>query len=315
MKPSEFWKNFKIGEELGVSGTFIYNGVRRFYELRKLDHTDELFEVFYNLAVGFERLLKIAVVLLEHDDSGDQAKFEESLKTHSHSELFGRVKKVASVELGRQHTDFLRLLEQFYQQTRYGRFSIDSVIEHPREKAELCQFLTKHLKVSFSDDEQPFGIFNDDQYRKFIRKLSLKISSDLFQIIKVRAGTLGLYTDELRHGSKAETVFLGETDIHAEDTLWKELLVFFMNTKETNGYLKFLRETPPLEFDPGDIDDYLDCFQADAAKAFVIDQLEHLYQELPDKSERLMRMGVIGSPNVYFGDDEEDNDDEFEPLA
>lgn len=64
MKPAQFWKNFKLGEEVSVSGAFIYNGMRRFHEMRKLDYTDEVFEVLYNLSVGFERLLKIAVVLL-----------------------------------------------------------------------------------------------------------------------------------------------------------------------------------------------------------------------------------------------------------
>lgn len=55
LKPDQFWKNFKLGEELDVAGTFIYNGVRRFYELRKLDHTDEIFEVFYYPSIGLER--------------------------------------------------------------------------------------------------------------------------------------------------------------------------------------------------------------------------------------------------------------------
>nr|VFK37614.1 MAG: hypothetical protein BECKSD772F_GA0070984_101717 [Candidatus Kentron sp. SD]VFK41293.1 MAG: hypothetical protein BECKSD772E_GA0070983_101112 [Candidatus Kentron sp. SD] len=63
MKTTEFWKNFKLGEELSISGTFIYNGMRRFHEIRIFDYTDEVFEVFYNLSIGFERLLKIAVVL------------------------------------------------------------------------------------------------------------------------------------------------------------------------------------------------------------------------------------------------------------
>lgn len=93
MKPSDFWKNFKLGEEVSVSGAFIYNGIRRFYELRKLDHPDELFEVFYYLSIGFERLLKIAVVLIEHDDHGDQAALEKSLITHNHLDLLHRIRR------------------------------------------------------------------------------------------------------------------------------------------------------------------------------------------------------------------------------
>src|SRR5699024_8247817 len=50
MNRSEFWKNFRLGEELDVSGTFIYNGLRRFHELRKLDYSADLFEVLYQLS-------------------------------------------------------------------------------------------------------------------------------------------------------------------------------------------------------------------------------------------------------------------------
>jgi len=82
-------------------------------------------------------------------------------------------------------------------------------------------------------------------------------------------------TEALRHGSKAQTIFLGEADIPTEDVLWKELLVFFMNTKTTSEYLQFLSGIPPLDFDPELVDDYLSCFQSDAAKAFVRDELEH----------------------------------------
>jgi len=134
MKPTEFWKNFKLGEELSVSGTFIYNGVRRFYELRELDHEDELFEVLYDLAVGFERLLKVVVALLEHKDSDDQEEFEKSLITHSRPELLRRIKQHRTVELGPQHNDFLDLLARFYKQIRYGRFGLDSVYDHHRER-------------------------------------------------------------------------------------------------------------------------------------------------------------------------------------
>ena len=61
MNPSDFWKNFRLGEEIHISGTFIYYGLRRFHELRKLDFDDELFEFLYELSVGLERLLKSAV--------------------------------------------------------------------------------------------------------------------------------------------------------------------------------------------------------------------------------------------------------------
>ena len=79
MTPSEYWKNFRLGEEIHISGAFIYNGLRQFHELKSLDIADELFEFLYELSVGLERLLKIAVVLYEHTDTVDQDELERSL--------------------------------------------------------------------------------------------------------------------------------------------------------------------------------------------------------------------------------------------
>jgi hypothetical protein len=315
MKHTNFWKNFQLGEELDVAGAFIYNGIRRFHELRKLDHPDDLFEVLYNLSVGFERLLKVTVVLLEHKESDDQNRFEKSLITHSHPELLRRIKKHAPMNLGTQHNNFLSLLAKFYKTIRYGRFSLNSAYDSHREQREICTFLVKNINVIFPDNHSPFGLFNDDASRKFMRRVALKISSVIYAIVKARSSELNLYTYELRSGSKAETVFLGNANISVEDVLWKELLIFFINTKKTSGYLKFLRETPPLDFDAGDIGDYLDCFQSDAAKSFVMGQLEELYGEMPNKSERLERISVIGAPNVDFSEDdsEEELDEDFEP--
>jgi hypothetical protein len=158
--------------------------LRGFHQLRKLDHPDELFEVLYNLAVGFERLLKIVVVLLEHSDSDDQEAFEKSLITHSHLDLLARIKKMQKLKLSTQHNDFLSLLARFYKQIRYGRFGLDSVFDGSRERREICEFLAKHLKVEFGEGESPFGTFNDDRYRKFLHQVSMKIANSLYEIVE-----------------------------------------------------------------------------------------------------------------------------------
>lgn len=307
MTPSQFWKNFGLGEELSISGTFIYNGLRRFHELKKLDHADEIFEVFYNLSVGLERLLKITVVLLEHKDDGNQEELEQSLITHNHLELLHRVKQFVTVNLGTPHNEFLGLLAKFYKSHRYDRFTLSSISDFHKERDALYEFLAKYLGVEFDDADSVFGTSNDARYRKFLRNTVKKISTVLYQIIETRAHELNLYTYELRHGSKAQTIFLGEADIPAEDVLWKELLVFFMNTNAKSGYLDFLKGIPPLDFDPALVDDYLDCFQSDAAKAFVRDELECLYEQIDDKRKRLELIGVIGAVGVDFGDSDEED--------
>lgn len=307
MNPSDFWKNFRLGEEVGVSGTFIYNGLRRFHEMKSLEHTDELFEFLYDLSVGFERLLKIAVVLFEHRDDIDQNVLEKSLITHNHLKLLTRLKKHIEINFGSPQIELLSLLSKFYKSHRYDRFCLSSVYDTKKEQQAIFSWFTKHLNVEFNDKNSFFGNSNDDRYRKFVQRTALSISRTIFKIIKEQAHSINLYTYELRHGSKAESVFLREIEISDEDVLWKELLVYFMNTKDSSSYLKFLRSIEPLEFDPALVSDYLECFKSDSGNTFVMDELEYLYSEsVSDVKERLEMMQVIGANNIFLGMDDEE---------
>lgn len=182
----------------------------------------------------------------------------------------------------------------------------------------MGEFLSKHLKVQALETKGFMATSNDDRYRRFLHRHVCKLSNALYKLIDDRAHDLNLNTWELRSGSKAETVFRGEADIPGEDVLWKELLLFFMNTKESTGYLRHMRAIPPLDFDPADANDFLASFRSDAAKAEVRDQLEALYAELEKPGDRLALMATIGDPSYDFedyhdedtdnGDDDSDNE-------
>lgn len=313
MNQTEFWKNFRLGEEIQISGTFIYNGLRRFHETSKLDREDELFEFLYQISVGLERLLKIGVVLFEHTEGCDQNKLEESLKTHNHQELASRLHKHVDLQLSTPHYDLLALLGTFYKSLRYDRFTLSSVYNGAREAKAIQTLLSKHLQVAFPKDRSYFGVDNDDRYRNFIQRTVQKIAQNVYQAISNRARTLNLYTYELRHESKAESVLLRKVDINDEDVLWKELLIFFMNAEPSTGYLKLLKDTTPLDFDPALVFDYLNCFKSDGYKVGVMDELEHHYEEM-DKTERNKRLELMRSigENLFFSEDDIDDNEKPE---
>lgn len=122
---------------------------------------------------------------------------------------------------------------------------------------------------------------NSTRNRRHIGKVVAKISGELYKIVRRRASELHLYTDELRSGSKAEKIFLkNECQFTSEDVLWKELLVFFMNTRANSGLLSFLRSIEPLDFDKALANDYLQCFQSEEEKGNVMDELEEFYANL-----------------------------------
>lgn len=313
MNQTEFWKNFRLGEEIQISGTFIYNGLRRFHEMSKLDREDEIFEFLYQLSVGLERLLKIGVVLFEHTEECKQNELEESLKTHNHQELVSRLNNHVDLQLSTPHYDLLVMLGTFYKKLRYDRFMLSSVYSGAKEAKAIQALLAKHLQVELPQNASYLGVDNDDRYRKFIQRTIQKVTQNVYQAIENRARSLNLYTYELRHESKAESVFLRKLNINDEDVLWKELLIFFMNVEPSTGYLKLLKTTQPLDFDPALVFDYLNCFKSDAYKAGVMDELEHYYEEM-DKTERNKRLELIGAigKNLFFSEDDIDDNEESE---
>ena len=307
MRISEYWKNFRLGEELSISGTFIYNGLRSFHDADQLDHPENVFEVLYNLSIGIERLLKVTVILLEHSEANNQNELEASLKTHNHLELLARVKKYSLLPFERPHNDLLSLLSRFYISYRYDRFTLSSATVLDKEKEALLAYFSKYLSTDSPKNHDLLGTPNPKRYMAFLRKVTIKISSTLYKIVSDKARDSNLYTYELRSESKAYAVFLGEANISAEASLWKELLLFFMNTNKKSGYLEFLRGIKPLDFDPELVEDYLDCFQRNSPNMSVLEELEFHYDEMEEgKVERMQTLNVIGSAGVYFGDPEDD---------
>ncbi|WP_028298626.1 hypothetical protein [Olivibacter sitiensis] len=69
--PIKFWKNFRLGTELQISGGLIYNGLCSFDQIEYFYYEHEVFEFLYSLSIGLERLEKIVVILTEHDEEMD----------------------------------------------------------------------------------------------------------------------------------------------------------------------------------------------------------------------------------------------------
>jgi hypothetical protein len=149
MNREQVWKNFDLGQELSIAGTFLYNGLRRFHEMRTLENTDEVFEFVYDLSVGLERLLKVAIILLEHHSSTEPAAFEASLITHNHLDLLARVRLHAAVPTGPEHNRLLALLSTFYKTFRYDRYSLSIGWEPDKELVALRDLFVANLDVSF----------------------------------------------------------------------------------------------------------------------------------------------------------------------
>ena len=304
MKKELFWKNFNLGTELAISGNFIYNGLKAFDELESFYYEDEIFEFFYYISVGIERLEKIAIILIEHDSIDDQECFEKSLISHNHLELMERVKKkYSNLKLSNIHNSFIQLLGNFYKTMRYDRYSLKEPQLYDKEKKALLDFITRRLTIKCEENTE-----NTFRIKKFIGKIVGKIATEFYEVIVKETKRLNIYLHEQRPSSKACKIFVKkEFDFLNENVLWKELLIFLMKNKEQEKIIQFINKIEPLEFDSAMIPEYLEIFHNDLKKQEHVDELEELYNDVKDKKNRLEMLDIIGDPNSLF-DFEPDED-------
>jgi hypothetical protein len=305
MTPEEWWKNFALGIEIDVAGTFIHNGIKALHELSSLNHPEDSFEVLYNLSVGIERLLKVAIILIEHCDHIDMAQFEKSLISHNTIDLANRVNSQCNLQLSNIHREFLSILSKFYKTHRYGRYSLSVVPEIYKEQRLFLDFVAKHLKTSLPIDDKFLPISNTDQIRRFVGKVVKKICDELFQVVCQRANELNINTAEIRGDSKALKIFYGKhLDFIDEKLKKKELLLFLMNPKSHGPHIDLLRSFDALELDPDRAPNYIQALLNDANLLNVEDEVDEVYIEVTNIRERLDFLEIVDKHLSYESEDE-----------
>jgi len=305
MKPDEWWKNFSIGVELDVAGAFIFNGIKELDSIENLNQEVDVFEVLYNLSVGIERLLKVSVILIEHNDSVDIEYFEKSLITHSSSALITRVESYRSMNLSGVHNKLISMLDKFYKTHRYGRYSLSSIPSNiDAGKQIFLKFVSENLDITIDYYDESAFIENTDQIKKFVGKTVKKISKELFSIIQKKAHELNIYTDELRGDSKAIWVFYGERlDFIDENMAKRELILFLMNPKSQGGHINLLRSFDCLDLNPVFASSHIKALLNDRHLPYVMDELEEVYTEIENIRERFGMLGVIDNEYLSYGDE------------
>lgn len=179
MKPEQFWQNFELGVEIDIASTFLYDGLNNLHQMDTFHYETEIFNFLYNVSVGVERFLKVAIILQEFSDETDAEEFEKSLITHNHSDLLSRLNKSCKLNLGKPHIEFISLLAKFYKSFRYDRYSLNTVYDLAKEKDALISFLSKHIELE-KHDEVVYK--NNSCSRNYIGKLLSKIILQTYEI-------------------------------------------------------------------------------------------------------------------------------------
>lgn len=304
--PEYFWKNFRLGTELQISGSFIYNALYFFDQIEHFGNEYEIFEFLYNTSVGLERLEKIAVVLLEHNTVETQKDFEASLKTHNHLKLFEKIRKRKTVQLDKVHNKFISLLSDFYTSMRYDRFSIESVYEPNKDAARFIDFIQKELDI-----EVKTGMFlptlNDTKIKNFIGGVVGKITLLLYRIIHDESSNQRMFTYEIPYGSKSYKIFMCEEfTFHKENLFKKEIIVRLLNHEDDDAFVDFVKEIEPLPLENGDNQTYVKYLIHPHKNIGMLEELTCLHEENLDK-ERMEIVELIGEDGVQFGTEDIEN--------
>jgi hypothetical protein len=311
-EPNFFWKNFRLGTELQIAGSFIYNALFDFENMETFYYEHECFEFLYNASVGLERLQKIAVILIEHDSNQSQDAFEKSLITHNHLLLLDRIKKKRRLKLGKLHNKFLALLDTFYNTVRYDRYSLTSVYRPPQDQRGLVDFISNGLKIEIKTG-LPFSTGVTPNIKKFIGKIIGKIATELYDLIDDESHRLQTYTYEIAYQSKAFKIFVAkEFDFIKEKLMQREVALFLFKNLPNDQLKQFIDNIDPLDFEQLHTNKYFnDMFNFHKNRS-AMDEMEYLYEEKKLKYSRVKQVMILGSDTNfdYFGDLDELEDEQ-----
>ncbi|MCU5584207.1 hypothetical protein OCF65_27955 [Bacillus toyonensis] len=308
-----YYKNFKMGTELNISGNFIYDGIQYLYLMEDIEDEGEgeVFSFFYNISVGIERLQKIILALAENITDRDQ--FLNDLKTHSHQSLNERIMRRKKIDFSSREIAFLSLISNFYKESRYQNYSVKSDKSIDREyinpiySEEIKKFYSKYLNNN--------EVFNLERCKTLFSRTIGTITMKYYKRVRELCSEKNIYTYELKSSSKAFKVFLNQHDkncllnIFKNDTnALKELLLYLINSDDGNILVEFfdeeeesdatfelLNEIKPLDIERCNIPAYVQSILKGKISTDMVDEIQWLQHEEEDNlRDRLNMLDIIG---------------------
>ncbi len=299
-----FYKNFNMGREIDIAGTFIYNGIKSFDAMDSFSQECDVFQILYSIAVGIERLQKVLLVLLENfpEDNNEEyiADFEKSLITHSHQKLHERISANVQIAFNAHQHAFLQLLTQFYETCRYDRFNISA--NYQKERDMFVVFLSDRLNMEIRVDKAYFDTPNDTRMKKFLGRVVGTISRTYYAAIRDQAYKLRLHTYELRYDSPAYKLFSGELKddsfyelLFNERIALAEFFTYLLNYRSEEEIREYISTIAPLELDLNDTEIYFNEICKGKVPSALVDAVTSHYEDMENSSERLKIMDALSS--------------------
>lgn len=284
----EYFKNFNIGKEIDLAGTFAYNALSILNTTQDVYLNDQIFMFLYNASVSVERMQKCVLFMYGSYNGSEIEQFAETIKIHDHQNLQCKINSHTKKKLSEEQNALLILLRNFYADGRYSNYSTDNAYDY---KSALENFVKHYYDASMVKTH----FFRDDTYiseeaKERIGRTLGKLLCYYYDLIKEKAHELNLYTYELRDGSPAERVFLNtfpKNSLQAinasERNALAELIVYLITNKASTGYLNYVRGLEPLDLDPHLVPEYLADIMNRQIPQSLVDEVESIYENMPHK--------------------------------
>lgn len=171
-----------LNRELDNSSTFVFEGIIKIYETQYLgDSGGNVFNFLYNLSVGFERIQKIILFLLEIKEKNNfKISFDEKYQTHNHITLHQFMNEKIDISLNENQTGLLTILADFYNDNRYGRFNFNN--DFSSEIKKFIKYISKSMGKSPKKAGEEYN--NTIEIKNFLSKQIIKLYKMYYEIIE-----------------------------------------------------------------------------------------------------------------------------------
>ena len=244
--------------------------------------------------------------MFELDENDDYQAFEKSLISHSHIDLNRRIKEQCSffTSTSRENA-FLAVLSQFYLTARYSRFNVGK--EYALEKRLISEYIQNNLASEKIERHFITGqiIISHDVKDLFGRVIG-SLAKKYYCAVREGCDKAGTFSYELQPNSKAERIFYSTEQKNSlyrekvnESIAFKEFLVYFRNTSDSNSFIRFIESIEPLGIDPGMINEYISELSSGSIPQSLLDEVETLYDGISIK-DRIELVSGLGEMNADF---------------
>ncbi len=311
--------NFMLCRESQIAGALLWKSITEidkidFFSIQPEEPQPYLIEysflTLYQAAQGIERLQKIIVELIckkKHLKKEEKENVFKILFGHNHTALNDWIEGKESLTISSNCRNLLGILQSFYNDIRYYRYS-----DNDNNDTGLEYKLLFKLKPGTDPNN-----YNSEIKNRF-GKMVGQLATTYFSLIKKLCSDLNIYVDELEYDSCAMHSFYCECEgnnlyeeLLREKRAKKELIYWIIKNGNSKNPYKDM-DIKPLDLDINMVDEYLSSVINNADYIpDLSDYVSELYDEIcSNKSEKLKdRMdaidALIANPNLaFFSEDE-----------